>query len=181
MGRTGYKSRALVNRYRRVARTVLEAGLPSPAPLHGAIAEFAAALTAANAAADQKKGRPRQYVSTRNRRHYGPVAQSAELRTFNRGQGADDDVAPRDSAPLDDGEVERDAVESPTLPRPAAASRGDGSRAEPTDAELERGILDALAKGLDGVAKALSSRLETRRMVRAGKVIALDARRRGER
>src|SRR5580704_989460 len=46
--------------------------------------------------------------------------------------------------------------EEPMLPHPAAAS-------EPTDAELERGILDALARGLDGVARALSERLAERR------------------
>jgi hypothetical protein len=56
-------------------------------------------------------------------------------------QGADDEVAPRDSAPLDDGEVERDAVESPTLPHPAAASRECGSMAELLRQKLDRAIV----------------------------------------
>jgi hypothetical protein len=41
-------------------------------------------------------------------------------------------------------------------------SRGN----EPTDAELERGVLDALSKGLDGVAKTLSEQLSTRQRAR---------------
>ena len=45
----------LVNRYRRVARTVLEAGLPSPSPWHGATPEFAAGKVAAEVAAAPRK------------------------------------------------------------------------------------------------------------------------------
>ena len=83
MDRTGHKSSAMVNRYRRVARTVAEAGLGSPTPLHLAIPELAASFTAANAAAEPKKERPRKHVSDRNRKANGPIAQSVELRTFN--------------------------------------------------------------------------------------------------
>jgi len=67
---------------------------------------------------------------------------------------ADGDTT-RDSARLQSGPVEKDAERDALLPRPAAAS-------EPTDAEIERGILDALARGLDGVAKALAARLDER-------------------
>jgi hypothetical protein len=40
MDRTGHTSSVMVNRYRRVARTVAEAGLGSPMPLHAAIPEL---------------------------------------------------------------------------------------------------------------------------------------------
>ena len=83
MDRTGHKSSTMVNRYRRVARTVAEARAGSPTPLHLAIPELAAAFTAANAAAETKKETPRRSVSARNRKTNGPVAQSVELRTFN--------------------------------------------------------------------------------------------------
>jgi hypothetical protein len=52
-----------------------------------------------------------------------------------------------------------DRVASPALPRSAAAS-------EPSDADIERGILDALARGLDGVAKSLAGQLDERRRAR---------------
>jgi hypothetical protein len=55
-------------------------------------------------------------------------------------------------------------------PRFAAASG-------PTDAELERGILDALAMRLTGVAKTLAAQLAERQRRRAGNVIDLDERR----
>jgi hypothetical protein len=83
MDRTGHKSSAMVNRYRRVARTVAEARAGSPTPLHLAIPELAAAFTAANAAAEVKKETPERSPSVRNRKTNGPVAQSVELRTFN--------------------------------------------------------------------------------------------------
>jgi hypothetical protein len=44
---------------------------------------------------------------------------------------------------------------------------------EPTDAELERGVLDALAKGLDGVAKSLSAQLDARRRARVPNLLDL--------
>jgi hypothetical protein len=52
----------------------------------------------------------------------------------------------------------------------------------PSDAAIEAGILDALARGLDDVARALATRLTDRRSARTGNVVvALDAakRRRG--
>jgi hypothetical protein len=77
----------MVNRYRRVARTVLEAGIPSPAPLYwgdpGACRR--------KSGGSPKKGRHRQHATHRILRHYGPVGQSAELRTFNRVQSAPSD------------------------------------------------------------------------------------------
>jgi hypothetical protein len=57
------------------------------------------------------------------------------------------------------------------LPRSAATS-------EPTDVDLERGILEALARGLDGVARSLSERLVERRAAHAGNVVPIDAKRR---
>jgi hypothetical protein len=46
----------------------------------------------------------------------------------------------------------------------------------PTDAELERGILAALGRGLDGVAKALAARLDERRRARFGNVVRFPTR-----
>ncbi len=86
MDRTGHKSSTMVNRYRRVARTVAEAGLGSPVPLHLAIpelGELAAAFTAANAAADTKKEIPKSRAGARKHKQNGLVAQLVELRTFN--------------------------------------------------------------------------------------------------
>jgi hypothetical protein len=66
----------------------------------------------------------------------------------------------------------------------ASRTLADGSRPsgepvpEPTDAELERGILDAVSLGLGDVARTLAGRLEERRRARAGNVVALDPRRR---
>ena len=76
----------------------------------------------------------------------------------------------QDSAGSDGGMARDEGVGGAVLPRSAAVL-------EVTDAELERGILDSLAKGLDAVAKALAGRLEERRRARAGTVIDLDCRR----
>jgi integrase len=83
MDRTGHKSSIMVNRYRRVARTVAEARLGEPLPLHAVVPELAAVFAAANAAA--KLGRPakKQRTSKRHVTRNGPIAQSVELRTFN--------------------------------------------------------------------------------------------------
>jgi hypothetical protein len=59
---------------------------------------------------------------------------------------------------------------STSLPRSAAAS-------EPSDAELERGILDAVRLGLADVARTLSGQLDERRRLRGGKVVDLATRR----
>ena len=61
-------------------------------------------------------------------------------------------------------------------PKPLATAQGTDP--EPTDAELERGILDAVMLELGDVARTLAGRLEERRMARAGNVVALDAKRR---
>jgi hypothetical protein len=69
-------------------------------------------------------------------------------------------IANRAKTGRDQAGVGRNPGESttpaPSLPRPAAAS-------EPTDAELERGILDAVRLGLADVARTLSVQLEERR------------------
>jgi hypothetical protein len=61
--------------------------------------------------------------------------------------------------------------ETPRSEGPAAdlARPGEG----PSDAELERGILDAVRMGLGDVARTLSGQLEERRRARAGNVVAL--------
>jgi len=45
---------------------------------------------------------------------------------------------------------------------------------EPTDSELERGILNAVNRGLDGVARTLAAQLDARQRARGGNVISLD-------
>ena len=52
---------------------------------------------------------------------------------------------------------------------------------EPSDAELERGIVDAVRNGLGDVARVLAGQLEARQRARSGNVVHLDAakRRRG--
>ena len=58
-------------------------------------------------------------------------------------------------------------------PRFAAAS-------EPPDAELERGILDAVRMGLADVARTLAAQLDARQLATGGKVVPLDqSKRRG--
>jgi hypothetical protein len=55
------------------------------------------------------------------------------------------------------------------LPRSAAAS-------EPSDAELERGILDAVRLGLGDVARTLSAQLDARRSRAPSNVVAIASR-----
>jgi hypothetical protein len=62
------------------------------------------------------------------------------------------------------------AAPSVPLPRSAAAL-------EPSDTELERGILDAVRLGLGDVARTLAAQLDERRRARAGNVVDLGARR----
>ncbi len=81
--RTGHKSSTMINRYRRRARGVVEAGLGSLTPLDVAIPEVAAALAAADAAAKPETAPEKQATKARNRKAKGPIAQSVELRTFN--------------------------------------------------------------------------------------------------
>jgi hypothetical protein len=51
------------------------------------------------------------------------------------------------------------------------------SRSEPpTDAELERAIVDAVTMGLGDVARTLAATLEDRRRARAGNVVTLPSR-----
>ncbi len=88
-------------------------------------------------------------------------------------------AAPREDAPnsahLASEYPRASAAVSATLPRSAAAS-------EPTDAELERGILDAVRLGLGDVARTLSGQLEARRAARLPKnVTPIEAAKRRER
>lgn len=66
--------------------------------------------------------------------------------------------------------------DQPRPNRKSAKSGGLGAELDPggpSDAELERGILDALRHGLVEVAKTLGAQLEGRRHARAGNVVAL--------
>jgi integrase len=58
------------------------------------------------------------------------------------------------------------------------ATTGGAERGPPSDAELERGIVEAVTLGLADVARALAGRLEERRRGRVGNVVPLSARRR---
>jgi hypothetical protein len=90
-------------------------------------------------------------------------------RNLKTGENEASPTIPQDSAASEDDKARDDAGSEGPLPRSAAAS-------EPSDAEFERGILDALAKGLDGVAKSLAGRLDERRRARAGNVVDLNER-----
>src|SRR5580698_6990385 len=85
------------------------------------------------------------------------------LRRRNLKPNEDDGLGaiPQDSAASEDDHARDDAGSYAMPPRSAAAI-------EPSDAEIERGILDALAKGLDGVAQTLSVQLRERQGARAG-------------
>ena len=83
MDRTGHRSSMMVNRSRRVARTMAEAELGDLVPLDVAIPEIAAALTAADAAAAAKGVDEERRSTYRKHVSIGPIAQSVELRTFN--------------------------------------------------------------------------------------------------
>jgi hypothetical protein len=65
------------------------------------------------------------------------------------------------------GFVIGDPIESPrpepvSRPTPRTFVTEHGAESEPSDAELERGILDALRLGLADVAQTLSARLDAR-------------------
>jgi len=83
MDRTGHKTSQMVNRYRRVARTVVEAGLGDLTPLDEAIPEIAGAKTAAVVAAEPKGVESEDESKYRKHVVNGPIAQLVELRTFN--------------------------------------------------------------------------------------------------
>ena len=71
-----------------------------------------------------------------------------------------------------------DPSQPETAPLDHAVGQSRGN--EPTDAELERGILDAVKMGLADVARTLAAQLEARQRARAGNVVALDpSKRRG--
>ncbi len=63
---------------------------------------------------------------------------------------------------------------------PTEQARGNaGAIDEPSDADLERGVLDAVRAGLGDVARVLAAQLEARQRARIPNVVALDSRRRG--
>ncbi len=171
MDRTGHRSSAMVNRYRRVARTVTEAGLDAPTPLHQAIPEFAAAFTAADAAADAKQERQERSVSSRKSNSIGLIAQLVELRTFKSDSLQPVSSIQQDSA-LSTNATKSDCPSSDPMPPRSAAALG------PSDEELERAIVQAVGAGLSDVARVLAGQLEARQRARAGNVVPFDARRR---
>lgn len=72
-------------------------------------------------------------------------------------------------------------TESPGLATVIEVSRpistATGANAEPTVAELERGILDAVKLGLADVAKTLAGQLEQRKRPVMSNVVKLESRR----
>ena len=81
--RTGHRSSLMINRYRRRARNVVEAGLGSLAPWNAAIPDVAPASRQWDAAADTKEVDEGRGLKIPEASLIGPVAQSAELWTFN--------------------------------------------------------------------------------------------------
>ena len=69
------------------------------------------------------------------------------------------------------------AASGDVLPRAGAAEDNRGTAPTesiaPTDADVEGGILNALSKGLDGVAKTLATLLDERRREKTADVISL--------
>jgi hypothetical protein len=87
---------------------------------------------------------------------------------------AESTASPEESARKPASEAPH-ASETPRSGGPVAdlARPGEG----PTDAELERGILDAVRAGLFDVARTLSAQLEDRRRARGGNVVPFPAKR----
>jgi hypothetical protein len=63
--------------------------------------------------------------------------------------------------------------------RPVSPEVERGRGAEPTDAELERAIIDSVTMGAVDVARLLAARLEERRHATAGNVVAMRPRPKG--
>jgi hypothetical protein len=83
------------------------------------------------------------------------------------------DTIEQDSAPSVSSMARVDAASGALPPRFAAAS-------EPPDAELQRGILDAVRMGLADVARTLAAQLDARQLATGGKVVPLEqSKRRG--
>ena len=100
------------------------------------------------------------------------MAEWQTQRTQNAGGPAEVRAASQDSAESTGDEARPSAEVGDLPPHSAAAS-------EPTDADLERGILDAVRLGLGDVARALAGQLEGRQRARAGNVLPIDRARRG--
>jgi hypothetical protein len=103
---------------------------------------------------------------------HGPIAQSVELRTFNRGKDEATDAIQQDSAPSVSGSPRNVASPGEMPPRSAAAF-------DRTDEEiLEAKMLDADIAGNVTLSAAYQRRLEQLRAGRpAGNVVALRSRR----
>lgn len=109
-------------------------------------------------------------------RHRGEPAREALSQTLNRkcipeGEPTDSRDIEKTS-PIDDA--------SRDLSEPEGQSRGSARAiGEPSDADLERGILDAVRAGLTDVARVLAAQLEARQKARVpANVVDLGARRR---
>jgi hypothetical protein len=151
----------MVNRYRRVARTVVEAGLGNLVPFDQAIPEVAAA----NTAADSKRETRKRRSSTRNNTAIGLIAQLVELRTFKSDepdQRADDE---HDSPTTSTVEDEAERAPLSVQPRSAAAS---------LDASLARALDLATHEGDLALVRRILDQLEQRQRSAAGNVVAID-------
>ncbi len=190
MDRTGHRSSQMVNRYRRVARTVAEADLGDLTPLNEAVPEIAAANLAANAAAKPNLLDERRDVTNQNDVSSGLIAQSVELRTFNW----QSPITLEDSREVTDAVEDARRPSTPLLPRSAAAKDQNaaadvyGACIDPVDAALAAGIsavASAMTTATPGEIVTLADRmtvlareLEARRLARGSNVVDLATRRR---
>lgn len=157
MDRTGHRSSVMVNRYRRVARTVAEAQLGDLLPLGEALPEACAAIKAAAEAAAATKGldekAERRYRNTATK---GPIAQSVELRTFNPS-------VPTTDADLRDVSSDDDDARRPSQSlQPSSAAVTAAS--DPIGFALAAAIEGATAAGRWDVVSQLARELEARRL-----------------
>lgn len=76
-------------------------------------------------------------------------------------------------------ESETTRTETDSRPMVSLSSSSELQNAEPTDAELERCIVDAVTQRWADVARTLAARLQDRQRARAGNVVALDTKRKG--
>ena len=109
------------------------------------------------------------------RHRFGPIAQSVELRTFNRKPATSLTDSREDTARLGDS----DEVSEGLLPPVATAATAEP--ADPVEAALSTALADASKAGRWDVVVQLGRELEARRLARseATNVVTLASRRRG--
>lgn len=174
--RTGHKSSQQINGYRRVARTVAEAGLGDLAALFAAIPECAATLMAAKLAAKPKQVDGRAAVKYRKHPVKGLIAQSVELRTFN----SQLPETPEDFRDVSDEPEDLEAPPATPLPPSAATFFPDPLEATIGALAAALGAAtsdDARVKLADAIGR-VTEELRARRMADAGNVLNINAKRR---